>query len=149
MSSFDWRSQVKDVKDLILSAHNSSLRAASDKKFLFDIVANGINGIDVDKCAQLSSNQNSGPAHHTCSCQSLAQAIGSCCRAPAPARSLPSGKQQVNTTTGICLSCNMTSWTAGSTTWRGTRSTAVSRPPATLTASCASPRCLSYTDMLC
>jgi len=22
-----------------------------DKKFLFDIVANGINGIDVDKCA--------------------------------------------------------------------------------------------------
>jgi hypothetical protein len=43
--------QVKDVKDLILSAHKPALRAASDKKFLFDIVANGINGIDVDKCA--------------------------------------------------------------------------------------------------
>ena len=42
--------QVRDVKDLILSAHNPALRAASNKKFLFDIVANGINGIDVDKC---------------------------------------------------------------------------------------------------
>lgn len=39
------------MKDLILSAHNPVLRAASNKKFLFDIVANGINGIDVDKCA--------------------------------------------------------------------------------------------------
>ena len=38
------------MKDLILSAHNPALRAASNKKFLFDIVANGINGIDVDKC---------------------------------------------------------------------------------------------------
>ena len=38
------------MKDLILSAHNPVLRAASNKKFLFDIVANGINGIDVDKC---------------------------------------------------------------------------------------------------
>ena len=42
---------MKQVKDLILSAHRPELRAAHGKKFLFDIVANGINGIDVDKCA--------------------------------------------------------------------------------------------------
>ena len=39
------------MKDLILSAHHPELRERHDKKFLFDIVANGINGIDVDKCA--------------------------------------------------------------------------------------------------
>ena len=39
------------MKDLILSAHDLKLRERHDKKFLFDIVANGINGIDVDKCA--------------------------------------------------------------------------------------------------
>jgi hypothetical protein len=43
--------QVREVKDLILSAHDLKLRERHDKKFLFDIVANGINGIDVDKCA--------------------------------------------------------------------------------------------------
>ncbi len=48
--------QVKDVKNLILSAHKPELRAESDKKFLFDIVANGINGIDVDKSAAASSH---------------------------------------------------------------------------------------------
>ena len=41
--------QMKEVKDLILSAHHPELRERHDKKFLFDIVANGINGIDVDK----------------------------------------------------------------------------------------------------
>lgn len=41
--------RVKEVKKLILSAHQPALRAASDKKFLYDIVANGVNGIDVDK----------------------------------------------------------------------------------------------------
>ena len=41
--------QVKEVKDLILSAHDPALRRNHDKRFLFDIVANGINGIDVDK----------------------------------------------------------------------------------------------------
>lgn len=44
-------SQMAQVKDLILSAHRPELREAHQKKFLFDIVANGINGIDVDKCA--------------------------------------------------------------------------------------------------
>ena len=48
---------MKEVKDLILSAHHPELRERHDKKFLFDIVANGINGIDVDKCAP--------PAHCT------------------------------------------------------------------------------------
>ena len=47
-------SQVRDVKDLIMSAHNPQLRDASRKKFLFDIVANGVNGIDVDKCAPMA-----------------------------------------------------------------------------------------------
>lgn len=39
------------VKNLILCAHRKELREQHQKKFLFDIVANGINGIDVDKCA--------------------------------------------------------------------------------------------------
>ena len=50
-SNSNYRMQVRQVKDLILSAHDLQLRERHDKKFLFDIVANGINGIDVDKCA--------------------------------------------------------------------------------------------------
>ena len=43
--------QVEKVKHFIMASHNPRLRANSDKKCLFDIVANGVNGIDVDKCA--------------------------------------------------------------------------------------------------
>lgn len=45
------------MKKLILSAHQPALRAVSDKKFLYDIVANGVNGIDVDKCAVRDSGR--------------------------------------------------------------------------------------------
>ena len=52
--------QMSHVKQLILCAHSKGLRDKSDKKFLFDIVANGVNGIDVDKCVSCISVQHEG-----------------------------------------------------------------------------------------
>jgi hypothetical protein len=109
--------QVRDVKDLILSAHNPALRAASNKKFLFDIVANGINGIDVDKCAP-------------CSKRAL------CYFRPSvtPVPSLACWMEGCSGADAVLLAADLT-------TWRVMLCTVVSRSAATLIASCASRRC--------
>ncbi|KAK1302319.1 hypothetical protein QJS10_CPB12g00206 [Acorus calamus] len=40
---------LKSVKEMILASSEFTVKSAKEKSFLYDIVANGRNGIDVDK----------------------------------------------------------------------------------------------------